>query len=171
MITLEEIKNFAKIFLTGIYENLERIIFGSGRYTSLEIREAILSGKIKIPRTVIEDLCIGCEGCANVCPTKAIEMIPIEPIKITENYVKDKIPKINYEKCVYCLYCHDFCPVFSVFNEISPIHPRDVGEDYVEIDISKILKKKVEISEEQLNRICSILSINLRKILNESKNK
>ncbi|XRO77633.1 4Fe-4S binding protein [Methanocaldococcus sp. 10A] len=167
MIKLVELKNFAKIFLTGIYDNLEKIIFGSERYTSLEMRKAILTGKIKIPKTVIEELCIGCEGCANVCPTNAIEMIPIEPVKITENYVKDKIPKINHEKCIYCLYCHDFCPVFSVFNEISPIHPRDVGEDYIEIDISKLLQKKIEISEEQLNKISSLLSINLRRIIKE----
>ena len=167
VIKLDELKNFAKIFLTGIYENLERIILGSDRYTSLEMREAILSGKVKIPKTVIEELCIGCEGCANVCPTKAIEMIPIEPVKITENYIKDKIPKINPERCIYCLYCHDFCPVFSVFNEISPIHPRDVGEEYIEIDVSKLLQKKVEISEEQINKISSLLSINLRRIIKE----
>jgi len=163
---LEELRSFAKIFLTGIYENLERIIFGSDRYTDIELRNAILSGTVKLPKTVIEELCIGCEGCANVCPTKAIEMIPIEPIKITENYIKDKIPRINAEKCIYCLYCHDFCPVFSVFNEVSPIHPRDVGE-YVEIDVSKLLQKKIEISEEQINKICSLLSINLKKILNK----
>lgn len=153
MIELAELKNFAKIFLTGIYENLERIIFGSGRYTSLEMRNAILTGTVKIPKTVIEELCIGCEGCANVCPTKAIEMIPIEPVKITDNYVKDKIPKINPEKCVYCLYCHDFCPVFSVFNEISPIHPRDVGEEYIEIDISKLLQKKLRFLRSKLIRL------------------
>ncbi len=161
-----DIKSYVKIFLTGIYENLEKIIFASGRYTDEELKKAILTGKIKLPKTVLEELCIGCEGCYNVCPTKAIEMIPIKPVKISEYIVKNKIPKIIPEKCVYCLYCHDFCPVFSIFGEISPIHPRDVGE-YIEIDISKIIEKKITLSEEQINRISSILSINLKRLLNE----
>ncbi|ENN96289.1 ferredoxin [Methanocaldococcus villosus KIN24-T80] len=159
-----EIKSLARIFLLGIYKNLERILFASDRVTDLELRKAILEGKIKLPNTVIKELCIGCEGCYNVCPTKAITMEKIEPVKISEYIIKDKVPKIDPKKCVYCLYCHDFCPVFSIFNEISPIHPRDVGE-YVEVDLSKILKKKLEISEEQLERLSKILSLNLGKLL------
>ncbi|WP_456419328.1 4Fe-4S binding protein [Methanocaldococcus infernus] len=159
-------REYIEIVLTGIYENLERILLGSGCVTDKEMRKKILEGKIELPKSVLEELCIGCEGCANVCPTKAIEMVKIEPVKITENYVKDKVPKINYEKCVYCFYCHDFCPVFSVFAELSPIHPRDVGEK-IEIDLKKLLEKKVDIPEEQLLRISSILSINLKKIINK----
>ncbi len=162
------IKTLARIFISGIYENLERIILGSDRYTSLEMRNNILSG-IKLPRKVIEDLCIGCGGCANVCPTNCIEMVPIEPVKLTDDYYKESVPKIDSESCVFCLYCHDFCPVFSVFCEISPIHPRHVGEEYITVDLSRLLNRPVDIPEEQLKKISRILSVNLSNIIKKEK--
>lgn len=163
-----DLKNLARVFISGFYENLERIVFGTDRYTSTEMRNKILAG-IELPKSVFDELCIGCGGCANTCPTKAIEMIPVEPVNLTENYVKDAVPKINDEKCIYCLYCHDFCPVFALFNEVSPIHPRHVGDEHTEIDLSKLLEKPVEIPEEQIKKIANILSINISKIIQDEK--
>jgi len=158
----------AKVFISGFYENLERIIFGSDRYTSKEMTAEILKG-IELPRSVFSDLCIGCGGCKNACPTRAITMENVEPIKLTESYIKEAVPKIEYEKCVYCFYCHDFCPVFALFNEVSPIHPRHVGEELVKVDLTKLLEKPVEIPEEQLRKIAKILSINMSGIVNREK--
>ncbi len=170
------LSNFAKIIIQGIYKNFERVVFGKDCYTSKEMRNKILSG-VELPNTVFEELCIGCCGCANVCPTNSIDMIETTPIQLTEDYVKDKVPKINSETCIFCLYCNDFCPVFSVFEEISPIHPRHVG-DYnedgtinVNIDLKKLLERPVNIPEEQLKKISKILSINLTKIVKSEKNK
>jgi energy-converting hydrogenase B subunit L len=164
------LKTLAKIFISGFYENLERIVFGTDRYTSKEMKNTILSG-VKLPRSVFEELCIGCKGCANVCPTGCIEMIPIEPVKLTDFYSKECVPKINSYNCIFCLYCHDFCPVFSIFSEVSPIHPRHVGEECMEIDVSKLLERPVEIPEEQLQKIARILSINLSRLINEENKK
>jgi len=161
-------RNLAKIFISGFYKNLERIIFGADIYTSKEMRNKIISG-VKLPRSVFEDLCIGCSGCANACPTGCIKMKRIEPVKLTDNYVKNAIPKIDPMGCIYCLYCHDFCPVFSIFNEISPIHPRHVGEEYIEVDLSEMFDKPVNIPEKQLKKIASILSINLSRLLKKRK--
>lgn len=162
----QSLKNLAKLVILGAYKNIERILLGTDTYTSKEMREEILSG-VKLPRYILEDLCIGCAGCANACPTGCIQMKKIEPIKLSDNYVKKSIPVMDPTKCIYCLYCHDFCPVFSVFNEISPIHPRDVGEEYVEVDLSKIFEKPVDIPESQLKKIASILSINLKKLMKD----
>ncbi|MBA2839592.1 energy-converting hydrogenase B subunit L [Methanococcus maripaludis] len=162
------LKGLTKVFISGFYENLERIILGSDRYTSKEMTAEILKG-IELPSSVFSEICIGCGGCKNACPTNAIEMIPVEPVKITETYSKEAIPKIDYDKCVYCLYCHDFCPVFALFNEVSPIHPRHVGEDIIQVDLSKLLEKPIEIPEEQLSKIAKILSINISGIVKREK--
>ena len=96
-------------------------------------------------------------------------MYAIRSYYVTESYTKEAVPKIEYEKCVYCFYCHDFCPVFALFNEVSPIHPRHVGEDLVKVDLTKLLEKPVEIPEEQLRKIAKILSINMSGIVNREK--
>ncbi|MDO5112575.1 MAG: DUF362 domain-containing protein [Clostridia bacterium] len=45
--------------------------------------------------------CIGCGKCAEVCPAKAIEMLPGG---------KNKLPKIDRAKCIRCFCCQEFCP-------------------------------------------------------------
>ena len=46
----------------------------------------------------IDDSCMGCRGCYQICPVKAVE--PKE-----EKFV------INQEKCVGCGKCADYCPM------------------------------------------------------------
>ena len=53
-------------------------------------------GKIAYQR----DLCIGCQLCVKICPTKAIEFIP-----------EDKKVRIFVARCCFCSQCNDVCPV------------------------------------------------------------
>lgn len=47
-----------------------------------------------------------CGNCARHCPTKAIEMIPSNPLD--QNSIK--IPAINTERCIGCGACENLCP-------------------------------------------------------------
>lgn len=47
-----------------------------------------------------------CDNCARHCPTKAIEMIPSNPLE--PNSIK--IPAINTERCIGCGACENLCP-------------------------------------------------------------
>jgi coenzyme F420-reducing hydrogenase beta subunit len=47
--------------------------------------------------------CIGCYGCFNVCTQKAIDM-----------YLNNEgflAPSVNYEKCINCGICQEYCPI------------------------------------------------------------
>ena len=46
--------------------------------------------------------CSGCEACANICPHKAICMIPD-----SEEF---RYPKINIDLCTNCGLCRKVCP-------------------------------------------------------------
>jgi ferredoxin len=80
--------SLGKIFINGIYTNLKRLIFASDRVTDMQFRNDVLTGNVKPAPLVAEVECIGCGGCSNVCPTKAIVMTPIEPVEIAEGIVK-----------------------------------------------------------------------------------
>jgi energy-converting hydrogenase B subunit L len=150
-------KNLIRIFLDGIINNTKRIIFASDRVTDMELRSKILEGKIVPTDKVAEQSCIGCGGCSNACPTKAIEMVDLpEPVELMEGLVKDKIPVLNSSKCVHCYYCHDFCPLYALFGEAGTIHPNDVG--IVESDISELLDKPVKISDDKVAFISQYLA-------------
>ena len=150
-------KNLIRIFLDGIINNTKRIIFASDRVTDMELRSKILEGKIVPTDKVAEQSCIGCGGCSNACPTKAIEMVDLpEPVELMEGLVKDKIPVLNSLKCVNCYYCHDFCPLYALFGEAGTIHPNDVG--IVESDISELLDKPVKISDDKVAFISQYLA-------------
>ena len=115
---------------------------------------------------VAEVSCIGCGGCANACPTKAIEMVKLpEPVKLMEGLVKDKIPELDSLKCVNCYYCHDFCPLYALFGEAGTIHPNDVG--IVDLEISKLLDEPVKISDDKIafisQYLCRFNNIKKRK--------
>lgn len=150
-------KNFIRIILEGAYINLKRIIFASDRVTDMEIRNHILEGRVQPTAKVAETACIGCSGCANACPTQAVEMQDLEkPVELMEGLIKTQIPVLNSEKCVFCYYCHDLCPFYALFGETSTIHPNDVG--IVDLDIEKLLKKPVKISEDKLAFITQYLA-------------
>lgn len=150
-------KDLIRIFLEGIIINTKRILFASDRVTDMELRNKILEGKIVPTDKVAEISCIGCGGCANACPTQAIEMVKLdEPVQMMEELVKDKIPVLDSIKCVNCYYCHDFCPLYALFGKAGTIHPNDVG--VVELDISQLLEKPVKISDDKIAFISQYLS-------------
>ena len=150
-------KNFIRVFLEGIINNVKRIIFAADRVTDMDIRNRILEGRVTPTDKVAEVPCIGCGGCSNVCPTEAIYMLDLdEPVEIIEGMVKKQIPVLNSEKCITCYYCHDFCPLYALFGEAGTIHPNDVG--YVELEISQLLEKPVKISDDKLAFIAQYLS-------------
>ncbi len=51
------------------------------------------------------NICNGCQVCANVCPKSAISMV--------DNEKGFKVPKIDKEKCVDCGLCDKKCPVLN----------------------------------------------------------
>ena len=81
-----------------------------------------------------------------------------KPVKITDDWVKSEVPEINLEKCVVCYYCHDFCPVFSLYGEKGTIHPSNVGDQ--EVDIESALEQPFKISDDKLKFIAQYLSDN-----------
>jgi len=150
-------KNFIRIFLEGTITNVKRILFASDRVTDMELRSKILEGRIVPTEKVAEVSCIGCGGCSNACPTKAIEMVKLpEPVKLMEGLVKDQLPVLDSLKCVNCYYCHDFCPLYALFGEAGTIHPNDVG--IVDLEISKLLDEPVKISEDKIAFISQYLA-------------
>ena len=74
--------SIGKVFVNGIYVNLKRLIFGSDCVTDLQLRQDALNGNIQPSPKVAQLECIGCGGCANVCPTRAITMKPIAAMSI-----------------------------------------------------------------------------------------
>ncbi len=85
-----------------------------------EIREAVISlltpaytssfpGKPHVPyenfrgRPVIDDInCLGCETCANVCPSQAITFTD-------DKRKKTRIIRRDYGKCIFCAQCQEHC--------------------------------------------------------------
>jgi energy-converting hydrogenase B subunit L len=130
-------RGLISIAIRGSWKNIKRILFHSERVTSMEMRHRILTGQVKPPKTINDDMCIGCGACARICPTEAITMEDIEPIQLTEKMTKKQRPILDLVKCCFCFRCHDTCPLFRRYNRPSAIHPRGVG-DYHE-DIAKVL--------------------------------
>ena len=146
-----------RIALEGIFTNFKGIFFAADRVTDMDLRQQISTLTVKVDDRVDETGCIGCAGCVNVCPTGAVEMKKLaKPVKLTDNWVKDEVPEINLEKCVVCYYCHDFCPVFSLYGEKGTIHPSCVGDK--EVDIESRLNEPIKISDEKIKFIAQYLA-------------
>ena len=138
-------KDLITIMLNGAFDNIKRILFASDRVTDMEMRNAILNGEVKPTRKVNEELCIGCSGCANICPT-------------TENWVKKEVPEFNEERCVVCYWCHDFCPIYALYGQAGAVHPNDVGES--DLDPKDLMSEPIKIDEEKLAFISQYLATN-----------
>jgi len=64
------------------------------------------------------ETCIGCGNCSRICPTTAIEMVPVEgfvpPPTKKGKPGKDLRPKVDYGRCCFCAFCSDVCPDVSL---------------------------------------------------------
>ena len=146
-----------RIALEGAFTNFKRIFFAADRVTDMELRKQISTLTVEVDERVDEKACIGCAGCVNVCPTGAVEMKKLaKPVKIAENWIKTEVPEINLEKCVVCYYCHDFCPVFSLYDEKGTIHPSCVGDQ--EVNIEDKITEPFKVSDEKLKFIAQYLA-------------
>lgn len=162
-------KNLIRIMLEGAFSNIKRILFASDRVTDMELRNDILNGNVKPEIKVDVDSCIGCGGCANVCPTDAIEMKKLsQPEWLADGWIKKEIPILNSEKCVVCYWCHDFCPLYALFGLPASIHPNAVGE--FKVSSKDLIERPFRISEDKIQFISQYLS-DKTVIKNHSQNK
>ena len=150
-------RSMLRVALEGAFINFKRIFFAADRVTDMEMRRQISTLSVEVEDRVDESACIGCAGCANVCPTNAIEMKNLaSPVKITENWVKNQVPEINLEKCVVCYHCHDFCPIYSLYGQKGAVHPNSVGDQ--EVNVNELIEQPFKISEDKLKVISAYLS-------------
>lgn len=54
-----------------------------------------------------DDLCIRCQRCINICPQKALSLVPIENSN-------SKHVICDLTKCIRCYCCHEMCPVNAI---------------------------------------------------------
>ena len=150
-------RNLIRIALEGAFTNFKRIFFAADRVTDMDLRNQISTLNVKVDDRNDEVSCIGCSGCSNVCPTGAIDMKTLaSPVKLTEDWTISEVPEINLEKCVVCYYCHDFCPIFSLYGQKGAVHPSCVGDQ--EVDVSEFIEQPFKISEDKLKVISQYLS-------------
>jgi 4Fe-4S ferredoxin len=86
------------------------------------------------------DNCVGCGICSIICPTKAIELMPVP--EIATGNLEAPYCVFDHEKCIYCGLCAALCPVNAIeftFN----------GESVLEMLDRLKLDKKIKFKEEK----------------------
>lgn len=73
--------------------------------------------------TVEGDLCIGCGGCANVCPARVI--------RITDRDQHTRVVEFQWARCTYCGRCAEVCPERAVTLTGAYENATDRAEDLV----------------------------------------
>ena len=65
-------------------------------------------------------------------------------------------------KCIYCFYCHDFCPVLVLAGAPATIHPDEVANpeemETFTIDPKKALKAPTKIADDRLAELAKLLA-------------
>jgi len=57
--------------------------------------------------------CVGCGTCSTVCQNEAIDMVPVEGLKVGGGDSGLR-PRIDYGRCCWCALCVDVCPTGSL---------------------------------------------------------
>lgn len=90
------------------------------------------------------DKCIGCGTCSDICPTAAINMVPVEGL-VHEEGKKDERPAFDYGRCSFCGLCVDVCASDSLNMSKEYIHiSKDAETFYYLPDASGIHEKEAE---------------------------
>ncbi len=76
------------------------------------------------------DKCIGCGNCARICTCQAIEMIPIDSIKVEEGKTNLR-PQVDYGRCSFCGQCVDVCPTGSLKLSTEYLMTSTNKDDYI----------------------------------------
>lgn len=67
------------------------------------------------------DKCVGCGTCGEICPTGAINMIPIDSLEQKDGHKAER-PAIDYGRCSFCALCVDICTSDSLGMSKEYIH-------------------------------------------------
>jgi len=90
--------------------------------------ELILPDSFNQGRHIVDfSLCVGCQQCARICPTKCIKMVKVLPEEGGNPNVNKPLlyPAVSLETCMFCNLCEEICPTnpkairFSKFFEMS----------------------------------------------------
>jgi uncharacterized protein (DUF362 family)/ferredoxin len=73
-----------------------------------------IRGMVAPNPTLIEDKCIGCGRCAEVCPEKPVAIEMVKQGNILN-------PKWNMKQCIRCFCCQELCPVGAIETKYSTL--------------------------------------------------
>ncbi|MCK8060052.1 MULTISPECIES: FAD-dependent oxidoreductase [unclassified Fusibacter] len=121
--------------------------------------------------------CIGCGTCSEICPTAAINLVPVEGI-VHEDGKLDERPAFDYGRCSFCGLCVDICTSdslnmskeylhlsidadsFYFMPDSSGIHKTSAKVGYTRDEISELLDLvRQEMQHEDESRRSSFIEI------------